>query len=131
MPPGSALAKLSEDGEEGGSGGKYDWEQKRRELFDAMSPYMRASWCRPPPGSPISSYDDAKAWPKTVAKLGEAKTDEEKQNQAKALENFALVLIEPVDVDWVQLGVDPDRRTRFQREDKGGIVEWTETIAVP
>ncbi|TCD67880.1 hypothetical protein EIP91_011814 [Steccherinum ochraceum] len=132
IPPGSALAKLAEHGEEGGQDGKYDWEKKRLEVFDTMSAHMKASWCRPTPGSEISSYDDAKSWPSTVKNVGEAETDEEKANLEEALKNFALVLIEPLDIDWVQLGVIPNRRTRFYRkEQEGSGDEWIETIEVP
>jgi len=132
IPQGSALAKLSEEGEEAGPGGKYDWEQKRREVFDSMSAHMKASWSRPPPGSEISSHDDAKAWPETIQKLGEAETEEEKKSQAEALRNFALVVIEPLTVDWVQLGVIPNRRTFFKRKEaEGNGDEWVETIQVP
>ncbi|KAH8094647.1 pyridoxamine 5'-phosphate oxidase-domain-containing protein [Cristinia sonorae] len=132
IPQGSALAKLSESGEIGGEHGKLDWEKKRREVFDTMSAHMRASWCRPPPGTVLSSYDDAKTWAATVPKIGEAETEEDKANQAEALQNFALVLIEPLQVDWVQLGVIPNRRTVFRRKEaEGNGDEWVETIEVP
>ncbi|KAF7347307.1 Pyridox-oxase-2 domain-containing protein [Mycena venus] len=32
-------------------GGSFDWEAKRIEVFKSMSPVMKASWCRPTPGS--------------------------------------------------------------------------------
>ncbi|THH26834.1 hypothetical protein EUX98_g7358 [Antrodiella citrinella] len=131
-PRGSAFAKLGEDGEQGGAGGKFDWEKKRREVFDSMSAHMKASWARPPPASEIASYDDAKAWPETIKNLGEAETEDEKKDQEKALKNFALVVIEPLTVDWVQLGVIPNRRTFFKRlEAEGNGDEWVETIQVP
>ncbi|KAI0082127.1 hypothetical protein K474DRAFT_828606 [Panus rudis PR-1116 ss-1] len=126
---GSALAQLSDEGEQGRSSpGKYDWEAKRRETFDSMSAHMKATWLRPPPGSVLQSYDDPKPWPKTVPKLGEAESEEEKKLQQDALGNFALVVIEPSQVDWVQLAEKPNRRTFFVRSGEG---DWKEEIQVP
>jgi len=132
FPKGSALAKLSEVGEDQGKEDrKYDWEKKRREMFDSMSVHMRASWVRPVPGSTMAAYEDAKAWPSTVEKLGEAET-EQKKHQQQALDNFALVLIEPIEVDWVELGVVPNQRTKFTRKvAEGNGDEWEEMILVP
>ncbi|EMD32623.1 hypothetical protein CERSUDRAFT_126726 [Gelatoporia subvermispora B] len=106
----------------------FDWEAKRRAVFDTMSAHMRASWCRPPPGSTMSAYADAKKWPATVPSLGEAESDEDRTNQEQALGNFALVLIEAEEVDWVQLGVIPNQRTKFVRQEDGS---WKEEIIVP
>lgn len=114
-----AFDKMDEQG--------FDWEKKRLEVFDSMSAHMKASWCRPPPGSVMDSYEDAKKWPQTVPKLGEAESEEDKRNQEQALRNFALVLVEAVDVDWVQLGVKPNQRTRFVRDGE----KWSESIIVP
>ncbi|OCH89574.1 hypothetical protein OBBRIDRAFT_794164 [Obba rivulosa] len=116
----AALKRLDEQG--------FDWEAKRRAVFDVMSSHMKASWCRPPPGSAMESYEDAKKWPATVPRLGEAVSEEDKKNQEQALGNFALVLLEPEEVDWVQLGVLPNQRTRFVRRDDES---WTEEIIVP
>ncbi|PCH34385.1 hypothetical protein WOLCODRAFT_135682 [Wolfiporia cocos MD-104 SS10] len=105
----------------------FDWEKKRSEVFDNMSAHMKASWCRPPPGSVLQSYQEAKKWTGKVPKLGEAESEDDRRNQEQALQNFALVLIEAVEVDWVQLGEQPNRRTRFLRVGE----EWTEEISVP
>ncbi|GBE80177.1 hypothetical protein BKA93DRAFT_894150 [Sparassis latifolia] len=104
----------------------YDWERKRLEIFDSISSDRKAGWCTPLPGSVMHSYEDAKKWPQTVPRLGEAQSEEDKRNQERALDNFALVLIEPTEVDWTQLGVNPWRRTRFTRNDG----EWIEEIIV-
>lgn len=114
-----ALDKLRDQG--------YDLEQKRQAVFDNMSAHMKASWCRPPPGTAMDSYEDAKKWPTTVPKLGEAKTDEEKRNQAQALSNFGLILLEPVEVDWLQLAEKPNQRTKYTRHGE----DWAEQIIVP
>ncbi|EIM83605.1 uncharacterized protein STEHIDRAFT_63546 [Stereum hirsutum FP-91666 SS1] len=95
----------------------FDWEAKRHELFNAASSHMRASWCRPVPGSVLKGgYDEAKNWVESVKKEGEAETDEEKKFTAQALGNFALMAIEPLEVDWVQMGIVPNRRTKYWRE---------------
>ena len=131
FPRGSALSFLDADGDEEHPG-KLDWEKKRQEVFNSMSSHMKATWARPPPGSSLNSYDDAKAYPETVSNIGEAANEEDKRNTEIALSNFALVLIEPHEIDWVQLGVAPNRRTRFTRlASEGNGDEWEEQIQVP
>lgn len=106
----------------------FDWEAKRHELFNAASEHMRASWCRPIPGSVLKGgYEEEKDWPETVKKEGEAQTGEEKKLTAQALDNFALVAIEPLEIDWVEMGIVPNRRTRWRREGK----EWKFEEIVP
>ncbi|KLO20196.1 hypothetical protein SCHPADRAFT_864090 [Schizopora paradoxa] len=112
------IAKLLPDG--------FDWEGKRVEVFDSMSAHMKASWVRPVPGTPLKKYEDAKAWPEVVPKVGEAK-GEEKAIVKEALKNFALVVIDPFFVDYVELGVTPNQRTTFTKDANG----WTEEIVVP
>ena len=73
-------------------------------------------------------YEDAKKWPQTVPTTTGATTEEEKRLVEQALANFALVLIEPTYVDWIQVSVVPNQRTLFHR---GGGGIWTEAIVVP
>ncbi|KAI0789451.1 pyridoxamine 5'-phosphate oxidase-domain-containing protein [Abortiporus biennis] len=129
IPSRSALATLTGSGEENEKEpGLYDWEKKRRDVFNNdMSRHMKAGWATPTPGSVISSYDEGKSWPETLPKLEEAETEEDKKNLAIALSNFALIAIEPLEVDWVQLGITPNKRTKFTRD--GEI--WLEEILVP
>ena len=109
--------------------GGFNWEAKRVQVFDSLSDHMRASWCRPTPGSPLKGgYEEAEKWPKSVPTTTGATNEEEKKLVEEALGNFALVLVEPTFVDWVQMGVVPNRRTFFTRGDDGS---WTETIVVP
>ena len=111
----------------------FDWEAKRVETFDRMSGQMKATWCRPVPGTPLrGGKEEMKKWPETLPKLGEAKDEGERKNLATALGNFALLLIEPFEVDHVEFMVQPDRRTRFERnwEDEGSV-EFKETLVVP
>ncbi|EJF67430.1 hypothetical protein DICSQDRAFT_158842 [Dichomitus squalens LYAD-421 SS1] len=106
----------------------FDWEAKRKETFDGMKPGMRASWAIPyPPGTFLPSYDEQKKWPKEVPLEQDAKTDEDKKNIDFAFRNFALMLFEPVQVDWVALGVHPNQRIKFTRDE--GV--WIEQQVVP
>jgi pyridoxamine 5'-phosphate oxidase len=105
-----------------------DWEAKRRELFDAVSQRMRATWCRPAPGSPLQGgYEEMNDWPLEVPKPSEAKTEKERELAELALSNYALIVIEPLYVDWVQMAIKPNRRTFFTREGS----EWKEDPVVP
>jgi len=106
----------------------FDWDHKRRELFDAVSEQMRASWCRPPPGRPLEGgYEEMNDWPAKVPKPGEAKTEKEKELAELAFSSYALVVIEPSYVDWVQMAIRPNRRTFFIREGD----DWKEVAVVP
>ncbi|KAH9176861.1 pyridoxamine 5'-phosphate oxidase-domain-containing protein [Lactarius sanguifluus] len=102
-----------------------DWEAKRRELFDAVSDEMRASWCRPA-GMPLKVGEE-NDWPTTVPKPDEAKTDREKALAELALSNYAIIAIDPLRVDWVQFGTKPNQRTFFTRTEDG----WSEEAIVP
>lgn len=102
-----------------------DWEAKRRELFDALSEEMRASWCRPA-GMPLK-VGEANDWPTTVPKPNEAKTDREKELAELALSNYAIIAIDPLRVDWAQFGTKPYQRTFFTRTEDG----WSEEAIVP
>ncbi|KAF8131548.1 pyridoxamine 5'-phosphate oxidase-domain-containing protein [Boletus edulis] len=106
----------------------FDWEEKRVAVFDAMSGSMKATWCRPVPGTPLDE-DEMKKWPKRLPKVGEAGSEAEKRLLGVALGNFALLMVEPFEVDYVELGVVPNRRTRCEREE--GSVVFKETLVVP
>lgn len=107
----------------------FDWEKERLERFDAMSGHMRASWARPVPGTALWPGEDPKAWPETLPKLADAK-DQERESVDAALNNFALVVINPQEVDYLELGVMPNRRTHFFKDiTKGGA--WDEEAVVP
>ncbi|KAJ6489641.1 pyridoxamine 5'-phosphate oxidase-domain-containing protein [Mycena vitilis] len=110
------------------SGGQnFDWEAKRLAVFKGMSPVMKASWCRPVPGSRLEGgEEEAKKWPR---ELEEPKPGDEegKRLWEMSLSNFTLVVIEPQDIDYVELAPIPNRRTRFWRT--GGV--WNEEALVP
>jgi len=105
----------------------FDWEVKRRDVFDSMNGRMKASWCRPPPGSRLDDGVNL-TWPESLPELGKAKDEEEEKNLKMALENFALVVIDPNEVDYVELGKMPNERTKFRRTQEG---LWSEEAIVP
>lgn len=85
--------------------GDFDWEQERRRIFEKLSPTIRASFCRPVPGTPLSARDrkgnghggddgdketrdyDPNEWP------AELKMDGDKNLIDKSLHNFALMCV--------------------------------------
>ncbi|KAG6380671.1 hypothetical protein JVT61DRAFT_5042 [Boletus reticuloceps] len=109
----------------------FDWEEKRVAVFDAMSGSMKATWCRPVPGTPLGEggEDEMKKWPERLPTMGDARSEVEKRLLGVALGNFALLMVEPFEVDYVELGVVPNRRTRCERDE--GSVEFKETLVVP
>ncbi|KAJ7292692.1 pyridoxamine 5'-phosphate oxidase-domain-containing protein [Mycena rebaudengoi] len=109
-------------------GAAFDWEAKRQEVFRSMTAERKASWCRPVPGSRLEGgQEEAKKWPVEFEEPKEG-DEEGKRNWETALSNFALIVIEPTDVDYVELGPVPNQRTRFWMTAKG---EWTEEELVP
>jgi pyridoxamine 5'-phosphate oxidase len=120
-PKSSALAILSKEG--------FQWEEKRVETFKGMSEHMKASWCRPIPGSRLQGGEaEVKKWPVKLEVLADGDEEEAKQNWETALCNFALLIVDPTEVDFVQLGVVPNRRTRFWKTSDG---VWKEEDLVP
>lgn len=90
---------------------------------------MKASWCRPVPGSPLlGGEEEAKRWPVKLEEPGEDSDEETKRNWDIALGNFALLIVDPTDVDMVELGIVPNRRTRFWRTSRG---QWDSEAVVP
>jgi pyridoxamine 5'-phosphate oxidase len=110
-----------------------DWENQRQELFNSMSSHMKASWVRPTPGSKLEDYEESKKWPSKVeGNAGDTpENPEEAKNLRIALANFALVLIDPVNVDYVEMGILPNRRTRWVREGDFEGIEWADHLEVP
>jgi len=117
---GSGLAVINSE--------KFDWEVKRLEIWSKLSSHMKASWARPAPGSPMESPDDAKKWPPTVEEPKEGDSGETRKNWEYALGNFALVVIDPYEVDFVNMGVVPNTRTKYTRKSEG---KWASVAVVP
>ncbi|TFK69903.1 hypothetical protein BDN72DRAFT_767340, partial [Pluteus cervinus] len=112
---------------------KYDWEHLRIQTFKSLSPYMKATFCRSPsPGSPFppnsNPIEESKKWPVKIEEPTEDIREKEKAMWNMAMRNFALVVVDPVVVDYVELGVLPNRRTVFRRDEEGG---WSEEAVVP
>lgn len=84
----------------------FDWDSERVRIFRKMSPALRASYCRPTPGTPLSHNGengtdiDPKTFPTELPTDLDAKTDEEKMHIKEALLNMAIIVIEPFDIDW-------------------------------
>jgi hypothetical protein len=107
----------------------FDWEAKRKDVFDSMSRHMKATWCRPTPGIRLDGgAEESAKWPEMLPKLGKEESGDEKKNMEVALGNFALVVIDPNEVDYVELGKIPNERTRFTRTPEG---LWSEEAVVP
>ncbi|TFK42131.1 pyridoxamine 5'-phosphate oxidase-domain-containing protein [Crucibulum laeve] len=117
---GSGLAIINSEG--------LNWEAKRLEIFKTMSGHMKASWCRPTPGSKLDNPEDAKKWPETVKEPKEGDSEEVKKNWDIALGNFALLVLDPFEVDFVDMSIIPNERAKFYRTTKG---EWEEVSVVP
>jgi hypothetical protein len=105
-----------EEGEGGGCGGGENvkmWERERIDTFDnKMGDVLRASFCRPKPGSPLpGGYDSAKEWPERLprssddAAKAKAKGTGTEEEVTEALNNFALVVFLPFKVERIQLGI--------------------------
>ena len=111
----------------GGEDKGIDWDLERLKVFDNISGYLRATFARPLPGSSMESYDEANNWPVTIPKCLEGECEEQLRNIEIALSNFALVVMEPTEVDLLELGPIPNRRTTWTKKSK----EWEESIVVP
>lgn len=117
-PKESGLASLTRE--------SFEWEEKRKEIFKELSAHMKASWCRPVPGTPLQGGEkEARKWPVSIR---EPTDGEGEENWETALGNFALLIVDPTEVDFVELGVAPNRRTRFWKTNAG---VWEEEYLVP
>ncbi|CAA7264852.1 unnamed protein product [Cyclocybe aegerita] len=102
-----------------------------------MSAQMRAIWCRPARGTPLKGgQEEAKKWPERVDEpdpdASREKYEEAKRIWEMALGNFALMVIDPIEVDLVDLSSPPDKRSLFtKRIDSNEGVQWEETELVP
>ncbi|KAF5385152.1 hypothetical protein D9615_001080 [Tricholomella constricta] len=117
----SAVAALSREG--------FDWEAKRKQMFKSMSGHMKASWCRPVPGTRLEGEEEeARKWPVKLEEPGDDADEETRRNWETALANFALLIVDPTEADFLELGVMPNRRTRFWKTIDGA---WDSEAVVP
>ncbi|KAG8711148.1 hypothetical protein FRC08_016246 [Ceratobasidium sp. 394] len=104
-----------------------DWEKLRIKTFNRLPAFLRASFARPIPGSVLANQEDAKIWPNSLPGSDKAESEEEKEHIKQALGNFALLVLEPLEVEFLELGAEPNRRTRWKLFEN----EWKETSVVP
>ncbi|KZW00494.1 hypothetical protein EXIGLDRAFT_721269 [Exidia glandulosa HHB12029] len=102
----------------------YDWTEERQRTFNTVSGRIRASFCRPVPGT---SLEPGTTWPEQLPPLGEWKNDVEREQVETAFENFALLVICPLEVDFVELKPIPNIRTTYAIHDG----KWEERAVVP
>ncbi|KDR85719.1 hypothetical protein GALMADRAFT_51586 [Galerina marginata CBS 339.88] len=114
-----------------------NWELRRVNSFKSLSPTMKASWCRPTPGTRLEGgQEEAKKWPQRVDEPDVTSMPKEEYEEAKriwdlALGNFVLVIIDPFEVDFVDLSTPPDRRSIFRKTKQNGKWSWEEDEVVP
>lgn len=99
-------------------GKPFDWEQERLRIYEKLSPVLKASFGRPAPSQPTD--EDPETWPKELE-------EGDKELKELALSRFALIVIEPLQVDWAYLQDLPHRRSRFTNKDG----TWHEEQIVP
>ncbi|KAG8745041.1 hypothetical protein FRC10_009015 [Ceratobasidium sp. 414] len=104
-----------------------DWERFRIKTFNTLPAFLRASFARPIPGSALANQEDAKIWPNSLPESDKVESEEDRKHMNEALENFALLVLEPLEVEFLELGVEPNRRTRWKLSEE----EWRENSAVP
>ncbi|BGP54297.1 hypothetical protein JCM8202_000728 [Rhodotorula sphaerocarpa] len=109
----------------------FSWEDERIRQFRKMSPELRASFYRPVPGTDLADSNvKMEDLPETLPEgVQEAEGDEQKKQVQEALKNFALIVIDAIEVDLVDLGSMPNKRTQWVR--KQGSSEWQEKGVVP
>ncbi|GAA5936140.1 uncharacterized protein JCM15063_002720 [Sporobolomyces koalae] len=111
----------------------FNWEDERIRQFRKLSPELRASFVRPVPGTSLSDWDGKmEDLPETLVEgHDQAKTDEEKKQLDQALYNFALIVIDASEIDLVDLGAQPNVRTKWFRKQSEGTDKWDEQGVVP
>ncbi|BGP38628.1 hypothetical protein JCM10450v2_002578 [Rhodotorula kratochvilovae] len=111
--------------------GGFSWEAERQRQFRRLSPELRASFCRPTPGTKLGEWGGRmEDLPATLPEwVDKAENDEQRGQIEEAFENFALVVIDCTEVDLVDLGAQPNTRTRWTLDTASG--EWKEEGVVP
>ena len=92
-----------------------DWKAERMRMWQSLSPEMQQSFVGPSPGTPLSS-----AFPDSDSQAAT------KRQNSDISPNFALLVIEPSEVD--QLDLSTFRRTIYTREKSG---DWSHVEVVP
>lgn len=92
-----------------------NWSAERVHMWQSLSPAMQRSFLGPPPGLPMSSADSESNLENTTEPRGD-----------NVSPNFALLVIEPSEVD--QLDLSSFRRTIYTRKSTS---VWTQGEVVP
>lgn len=87
------------------------WERKRKELWEGLSPELRASFCRPMPGAELK--DDPNNWIEELPADSDGADEKTKEALARAWENFAVLALQPESVEVLDLGAKPHTRTQW------------------
>lgn len=98
--------RLGESSNESIEDSRQWWEKARINVFDnQLGGALRASFCRPIPGSPLpGGYDSAKQWPEKLPRTNEAEEGSKEAVQIiEALNNFSLCIFEPFKVERIEL----------------------------
>ncbi|KAK4047576.1 hypothetical protein OIV83_005363 [Microbotryomycetes sp. JL201] len=101
----------------------FDWEQERLRHWRKLTPELRASFLRPTPGSFLA--EDPTDWPEVLPHDLEASEHEELIRLA--LSRFALIILDPHEVDICELARQPHSRTIYKLAD--GV--WDARRVVP
>ncbi|KAK9900658.1 hypothetical protein P389DRAFT_166115 [Cystobasidium minutum MCA 4210] len=114
--------------------GEFNWEDERRRIYEKISPPIRASFARPIPGTPLKDSERSgngkgegdyqpDSWPQ------ELKMDDDKKLLDLSYSNFALTILEPLEIDWCQLNTQPNQRVIYSKDTSSG--KWSQTSVVP
>jgi pyridoxamine 5'-phosphate oxidase len=104
-----------------------EWEKFRLKTFNSLPAFLRASFVRPTPGSLLSNPNDAYKWPTTLPESGKEESEEDRRNMKEALKNFAVIVLEPLEVEFLEFAIEPNRRTQWKISGS----EWKERSIVP
>ena len=105
-------------------GPNVDWETERLKAYDALPGALRALFCCPLWGKKHWTPEDAQDWPTELPMRAEAKDGTEKEKVDEALMNFAVLLLEPSEVEVIEYKPVPKLRTKYVKDGDG----WTESL---
>ncbi|EFP86483.1 uncharacterized protein PGTG_12439 [Puccinia graminis f. sp. tritici CRL 75-36-700-3] len=106
-------------------GADFQWEAERLRVYEKLSSELKASFVgENAPGSRLV----ADASEKPTADLEKQLEMGDQELRAAALKHFALIVLEPVSVDLVQLKTKPHHRFSWKKTPSG---DWEETELVP
>ena len=110
------------------------WDEERIRCFEHDIDFKLRGWfARGAPGEVIEGGYES--WPGRPFGLHptveEAESEEEKHQIRKADLDFAIIVIEPVEIDVAELGMQPVRRRIWSRKEAGGRYHWDSVAVIP